>query len=118
MIEDWGWAHWPGDHWQGTTNKYRKEPTPLTQLVFELVMASATDPGLIAEVDVVDKCAFVTRGERRSVPGDFDISTSYLTAGRRMLPRQPFSLDLPNRYEVRKWLRRHDPRRRTGTAFP
>jgi predicted O-methyltransferase YrrM len=111
VIEDWGWAHWPGDDWQHPTNQYAKERTPLTNLVFELVMASATDPGLISEVDVANKCAFVTRGPGPPLAGDFDISTSYLTAGRKILHRPILSLELPNRYEVRHWLRRHDPRR-------
>jgi predicted O-methyltransferase YrrM len=111
VIEDWGWAHWPGDAWQHPTNQFAKERTPLTKLIFELVMASESDPGLISEVDVTNKCAFVTRGSDSSPRTDFDISTSYLTAGKKLLHRPVVSFDLPNRYEVKRWLRRRDPRR-------
>ena len=114
VIEDWGWAHWPGDQWQHPTNQYAKERNPLTKLIFELMMAAETDPGLISEVDVTSKCAFVTRGGGPMPDSDFDISSSYLTAGRKLLHRPAVSIDLPNRYEVRRWLRRHDPRRRAA----
>ncbi len=114
LIEDWGWSHWPGEEWQHPRNQFAKERTPLTNLVIELMMAAETDPGLISEVDVTNKCAFVTRGPKSSLPADFDISASYLTAGRRIFPRPPVSFHLPSRYEVRRWLRRHDPRARAA----
>ena len=88
----------------------------MTKLIFELVMASATDPGLISDVDVTNKCAFVTRGPGPPLAAGFDISASYLTAGRKILHDPMPSLALPNRYEVRRWLRRHDPRRRDQHA--
>lgn len=115
VIEDWGWAHWPGQAWQRPTNQFAKERTPLTKLVFELVMTSESDPGLISEVDVTEKCAFVTRGPGPAPRGDFDISTSYLTAGKKLLHQPIVAVDLPNRYQVRRWLRDHDPRRRSGS---
>src|SRR5947209_1920048 len=46
VIEDWGWAHWPGYANPGF------EGPALSNLVIELVLAAASSPEIIAEVVV------------------------------------------------------------------
>jgi cephalosporin hydroxylase len=56
VIEDWGWAHWPGtnfDDWKGIT---------LSSFVLELVMASATSPQLISQITASSRFALVRKG--------------------------------------------------------
>ncbi|HUY66432.1 MAG TPA: class I SAM-dependent methyltransferase [Acidimicrobiales bacterium] len=85
LIEDWGWAHWPGDHWQGTSHQYADEPDPMSKLILELVMVAESRPGLIRDLSITGGAAYLTRGDE-IVPDDtFDVSSSYLTAGRSIL---------------------------------
>ena len=108
VIEDWT-GHWPGEQWQDASNQFAKERNPLTKLIFELVMTAETDPGLISQVDLTDKCAFITRGADPVLQHGLR-HLDHLSHGRRKLLHRPaVSFDLPNRYEVRRWLRRHDP---------
>ena len=41
IIEDWGWAHWPGDRWQKDGGIWSDRPA-LSNLIIELVMLCAT----------------------------------------------------------------------------
>lgn len=85
LIEDWGWAHWPDDHWQGTTHQYVDEPDPMSKLILELVMVAESRPALIRELTITGGAVYLTRGDE-IVPDDtFDVSASYLTAGRSIL---------------------------------
>jgi SAM-dependent methyltransferase len=83
LIEDWSWAHtavgaepleglWP-------------EHVPLTRLLFELVLAIPSVPGLIADVSVAHRAAVVRRGEAAVSPGTFDISTCSNPRGQRLI---------------------------------
>lgn len=58
LIEDWGWAHWR-DWPEG--QQLADEPA-LSNLVFELVMASASTPSAIAQLRVTEIIAAVQRG--------------------------------------------------------
>ena len=83
MIEDWSWAHtavgvdpveglWP-------------EQTPLTRLLFELVLAIPSVPGLIADVSVAHRAAVVRRGDAEIGPDGFDISACSNPRGRELI---------------------------------
>ena len=83
VIEDWHWAHtelgrepleglWPDE-------------TPLTRLIFELLLAEPSVPGLIAEITVETGSARVVRGGARLDPRAFDISACSNARGRRLL---------------------------------
>ncbi len=85
VIEDWGWAHWPDEYWQGSAHQMVDEPTSLSKLILELVMVVASRPGLISEVTVRPGVVFLTRGEELVPTEELDISRSYVTAGRQML---------------------------------
>lgn len=82
IIEDWAWAHWPGS-WQEDGGPYRDRPA-LTSIALELAMLAASRGDLAAAVEVSSAFIIVRRGDA-DVPLDFDLSTSYLTAGRTFL---------------------------------
>lgn len=77
LIEDWGWAH-------GITNAWPWE-TPLSVLVFELVLANAGRPGAIERVDVDRAWTLVTRGPHE-LGDDFSILEHCGERGRMLLP--------------------------------
>jgi predicted O-methyltransferase YrrM len=113
LIEDWGSAHWPGDNWQGRNNQYAKEANPLSKLILELVMVSASRPGLVKEITINGSTAYVTRGDEVVSDPDFDISESYLTSGRRILNKRT-RLGIPAANEVHNMARRYSGRRSAG----
>jgi predicted O-methyltransferase YrrM len=110
VIEDWGWAHWPGI-WQDHGGPWAEHPS-LTQLVLELVMTSASRPDIVTDVLVRRDIVAVTRGPA-SVPEGFDISQSYLTAGRRFTetrrnPVRDRLLPLPPLLRRAEWVWRRE----------
>jgi SAM-dependent methyltransferase len=84
VIEDWGWAHWEGDYWQGPNHPFVDEQTPLSRLILELVMLAASRPALIAKVTVRMETVYLSRGDEVA-PDRFDVSASYMSDGRPML---------------------------------
>jgi hypothetical protein len=54
VIEDWGWAHWPG------SDLYPGE-TPLSMLIMELTMLCAARSDLISEIVVLPSYAFIRK---------------------------------------------------------
>jgi hypothetical protein len=85
VIEDWGWAHWPGPKWQHPESQWADQPMPLSRLILELVMVSQSRPGLVGRVDVDGTTAYVTRGDEVVADPSFDVSRCYLTADRDIL---------------------------------
>ena len=84
VIEDWGWAHWDDAYYQGATHSFAEEKTALSKLILELVMVSASRPGMIREIHLRPANAYVVRGNT-SIPPGFDITSSYLSSGRQLL---------------------------------
>jgi hypothetical protein len=60
VIEDWGWAHWPG------RQSFVGE-TPMSALIMELIMSCASNSETIHEVRVFGAFAFIRKGPRASV---------------------------------------------------
>lgn len=54
VIEDWGWAHWPG-------SRLFIGETPLSVLVMELAMVCASRPDLVSEVRIFPSFAFIRK---------------------------------------------------------
>jgi SAM-dependent methyltransferase len=81
IIEDWGWAHWQGEYWQTEGGGYAPGQPALTNLIFELIMLSASRPDLIERVNIAPSVAVLIRGKGEIDDTDFDISSSYLTRG-------------------------------------
>jgi predicted O-methyltransferase YrrM len=75
VIEDWGWAHWPGV-WQTMESPFALAPA-LTNLVFQFVMISASRPDVVAEVAILGNLVLVTRGRAQLNTG-MDVATLYL----------------------------------------
>ena len=82
VIEDWGWAHWPGDVWQ--KKKQWGDSQALSYLIFELAMASATSQHIISRVELQGPAAYVTKAPNAPVGGDLKLESLYQTQGRRL----------------------------------
>ncbi len=65
LLEDWSWAHAPMNLWP--------QRTPLTVLVFEIVIACAHSPGLIGGLEIDRAWATIERGEGPIDAGRFDV---------------------------------------------
>ena len=75
VIEDWRWAHGRaselGDHFLPGKN------TPLTRLVFELVMTCGHDQTVVADIEVEQDMVRVRRGPAELDPEHFRLSDQY-----------------------------------------
>lgn len=80
VIEDWAWAHWPGDLWQKDGGIWRDRPA-LSNLAVEIVMTCASASHLVRSVRALPAMLIVERGHA-PLPAGFDISRAYLTRGR------------------------------------
>ena len=88
VIEDWGWAHYPGgnaDNWPRNRDAFKDERTPMSKLILELVLVVASRPDLICEISVVPGIVYVIRGDASVPETGFDISNFYSTPGRQIL---------------------------------
>ena len=65
----------------------RPSDTPLSVLLFELILASAYAPELFAEIVVTDGWAHVVRGPGNMDPDAFDLSHVYSDAAARLIAR-------------------------------
>jgi cephalosporin hydroxylase len=90
VIEDWGWAHWQG--WPHLPPDYQEkgalfpaEPA-LTNLIFELVMAAASSPGVIARVSVTFNMAIIEKGPDPVDPSSFDLGRYHVARGYKWQP--------------------------------
>jgi SAM-dependent methyltransferase len=89
-IEDWGWAHWPGDYWQKGGNEFLADKTPMSNLIVELMLMSASRPDLIENI-IIDgnrdsSMVIVKRGIGELECTKFDIAHHTLTRGQTYVP--------------------------------
>jgi predicted O-methyltransferase YrrM len=82
IIEDWGWAHWPGDKWQDQKTGYNIDKPALSNLVFELIMLCASRPDIISHGVIEKGLAAFQRGPSELDWRTFKLKESYLTQGR------------------------------------
>jgi Methyltransferase domain len=78
VIEDWSWAHIG-------FGLHQPAEVPLTTVVFELVMALPSTPGLIREIRVTRDWAVVVRGDKDLDRTSFDLSSQYSERGRNLV---------------------------------
>ena len=72
IIEDWAWAHWPGDYWQKESGgDYFRSKPPLSNLLVELMLLCAGAPGIVRRVSFNETVIYVERGSDVIAP-DFD----------------------------------------------
>jgi SAM-dependent methyltransferase len=67
VIEDWGWAHWKD-------SKMFPNETPMSLLLMELLMFSASRRDLIDEVRVFPSFAFIHKSEEAPAIPDFSLN--------------------------------------------
>lgn len=84
VIEDWAWAHAPLRHPDDLLGFY-PEREPMTKLIFELVLACASEPSVISKVEIDFHMVLVTRGEGDLERDTFDISRCCLARGRNLI---------------------------------
>ncbi|UCC59324.1 MAG: class I SAM-dependent methyltransferase, partial [Dehalococcoidia bacterium] len=82
VIEDWGWAHGPGDTWQDHKKGYHIDQPTLSNLVFELIMLCASRPDIISHGITEKVLAVFQRGSSELDWQTFKLKESYLTQGR------------------------------------
>lgn len=92
VIEDWRWAH--SQLGQEPLEGWHPHQVPLTRLLFEIVLAIPSIPGLIEDFTIELDSVFVTRGEAAADPGDFDISACSNPRGQALLAADPNMLRL------------------------
>ena len=81
VIEDWGWAHWPGDFWQRERGGDGfREKLPLSNLLIELMLLCASAPGAVRRVTFDSVVIRVERGAAALQPG-FEPRDLYLNRG-------------------------------------
>lgn len=85
IIEDWGWAHVPNESLQKRRGVWSNQPA-MSTLLFEIIMATVTQEGMIESININAQMAVIVRGNH-PVAMPFDISNSYLTRGRSFKPR-------------------------------
>jgi predicted O-methyltransferase YrrM len=78
VIEDWAWAH-------TTAPGFLPDQRPMSELVFELVVAAATADDVVAEVKVDRELTAVRRGTRPLDPATFEIGALIDDRGRSLL---------------------------------
>jgi predicted O-methyltransferase YrrM len=84
VIEDWRWAHATLD---ADNDGLWPDRVPLSRLVFEIVLALPSVPGLIADVAIDIGSVRVTRGDAAVGPAAFDVAECCRPRGRGMLAR-------------------------------
>ena len=81
IVEDWGWAHWPDDHWQKEKGgDYFRNKLPLSNLLLELMLLCASTPGFVRKVSFNETVIYVERGPD-PIPPDFEPSSHYFNRG-------------------------------------
>ena len=84
VLEDWGWAHWQGGRWQSPDDPWFGQPA-LTNLLFQLVMANASRPDVIARIEVYPTFAVIVKGETPLSPA-FSLDRLIIARGRSLTP--------------------------------
>jgi len=87
VIEDWAWAHAKvADRPDDAPGLYPGRE-PLTQLIFEIVLACPSTYPFIEKIEIDRNSATVWRGEADIDPLNFDIARCCLARGRALISR-------------------------------
>lgn len=85
VLEDWAWAHWPGDVWQKSKAIPSSKPA-LSNLLVELCMLCASRADIVTDIRVTPNTVVARRGPAELQPGAFDIGQHYLCRDRWFKP--------------------------------
>jgi predicted O-methyltransferase YrrM len=80
VVEDWGWAHWRDFQDQQAL----KDEPALSNLIFELVMASASTPDIIARLVIAETYAAVQKGFGDTSELECVLEGLYVSRGRSL----------------------------------
>jgi SAM-dependent methyltransferase len=81
VIEDWGWAHWPGTF--QTTSRFVHQRVPMSQLIMELTMVCANYGHAIESIQIFPAIVFIKKGWA-APEGKLNVDDLYLTQGRKL----------------------------------
>jgi SAM-dependent methyltransferase len=81
VIEDWGWAHWPGRF--QTDSRFLHERLPMSQLIMELTMCCANYGQAIESIQIFPAMVFVRKGWA-TPDGKLNVDDLYLSQGRKL----------------------------------
>ena len=84
VIEDWSWAH--TDLSERLRDRLEGR-LPLSIVVFEILLAAAHQPGVIASIDIRKGWAAVRRGPEAIEEGTFDLALAYGKVGQDLVHR-------------------------------
>ena len=95
IIEDWGWAHWPGELWQKEKGgDYFRNKPPLSNLLVEIMLLCASSPGFVRKVSFNDVVIYLERGPD-PIAAEFEPSAHYFNRGdpvpKMSAPAAPFA---------------------------
>lgn len=93
VVEDWGWAHWPGQ-------QLFMGQSALSILIMELIMLCASRSDLISEVRVFPAFAFIRKAPNAPALADFKLDSAYSKRGLEIV-----TADQPNLGGVAKLFR-------------
>lgn len=74
VVEDWGWAHWPG-------SKFFMGETSMSILIMELMMLCASRSDIISEVRVFPSFAFIRKSPLAPAMDDMSLGSLYNKRG-------------------------------------
>jgi methyltransferase family protein len=86
IIEDWAWAHWPGDVWQKEQIPFFAGQPAMSNLLVELLMLCASRSDLVENIVVDETLVTITKGNAEIRPEGFDIADHYRLRGRKFWP--------------------------------
>jgi len=86
VIEDWGWAHWPG-------SRIFMGKTPLSMLIMELVMLCASRSDIISEVRIFPSFAFIKKAPHAPGLLEFKLDALYTKRGIELVGAEHANLD-------------------------
>jgi len=84
VIEDWSWAHRHVDLPE-TDHVLYPDKTPLTKLIFEIVLAMPSTKRIIDEIVITGSTVYVRRGQGEIDEDSFDVAASCLDRGKNLL---------------------------------
>lgn len=85
VVEDWGWAHWPGHH-------SRQGQTALSMLIMELIMVCASRPDLVSNIRIFPAFAFIHKSVDAPPVGDIPLKSLYEKRGVELIGTKDLNL--------------------------
>jgi hypothetical protein len=82
VIEDWGWAHWPGP-WQKEDHHWRGH-LAMSNLIFELVMTTASVPDFFGKMTIYGHMVIIEKSPKAQVGKAFSLDALVKARGKTL----------------------------------